>query len=87
MLLLSVNPGFGGQVYIPASTRRITRLREMLDERGLSQVDIEVDGGIKPENASEVVSAGGNVLVVGSGIFNQRASVSENMAVLRQSIR
>ncbi len=86
VLLLSVNPGFGGQVYIPASTRRIARLREMLDERGLSQVDIEVDGGIKPENAPEVVSAGGNVLVVGSGIFNQRASVSENMAVLRQAI-
>lgn len=86
VLLLSVNPGFGGQEYIPASTRRITRLREMLDERGLSQVDIEVDGGIKPENASEVVSAGGSVLVVGSTIFNQYASVSENMAALRRAI-
>ena len=87
VLLLSVNPGFGGQVYIPASTRRIARLREMLDERGLTQVDIEVDGGIKPDNAAEVVLAGGSVLVVGSGIFNQHASVRENMASLREAIR
>ncbi len=87
VLLLSVNPGFGGQAYIPASTRRIARLREMLDERGLSQVDLEVDGGIKPENATDVVSAGGNVLVVGSAIFNQHASVGENMAALKRAIQ
>lgn len=83
VLLLSVNPGFGGQIYIPGSTQRIARLRGMLDKRGLSQVELEVDGGIKPENASEVTSAGATVLVVGSAIFNSRGSVMENIAALR----
>lgn len=86
VLLLSVNPGFSGQSYIPASTARIARLREMLDERGLTQVDIEVDGGIKPDNAAEVVSAGASVLVVGSTIFNDQASVTENIQTLRRAV-
>lgn len=86
VLLLSVNPGFGGQSYIPASTTRIARLREMLDERGLSRVEIEVDGGIKPDNAAEVVSAGASVLVVGSTIFNDRASVTDNIKTLRHAV-
>jgi ribulose-phosphate 3-epimerase len=86
VLLLSVNPGFGGQSYIPASTARIARLREMLGERGLSQVEIEVDGGIKPDNVSEVVSAGGTVLVVGSAIFNDQSSVRDNIIALRQAV-
>ncbi len=86
VLIMSVNPGFGGQKYIPESTARITRLRQMLDERGLDQVAIEVDGGIKAENIAQVVAAGANVLVVGSGIFNQQASIAENVAALRQGI-
>lgn len=86
VLIMSVNPGFGGQAYIPASTSRIIRLRQMLDERGLTQVDIEVDGGIKAENIAQVVAAGANVLVVGSGIYNQSASVAENVAALRRAI-
>lgn len=86
ILLLSVNPGFGGQSYIPASTQRIARLRQMLDDRGLSEVEIEVDGGIGAENASEVVSAGGTVLVVGSAVFNDQASVTDNIAALRRAI-
>lgn len=86
VLLLSVNPGFGGQAYIPGSTRRISRLRRMLDERGLSQVELEVDGGIKAENAREVVSAGATVLVIGSGIYNTQGSVMHNMTALRQVI-
>ena len=87
VLVMSVNPGFGGQSYIPASTGRIARLRSMLDQRGLSHVELEVDGGIKPANAAQVVQAGASVLVVGSGIFNHEASVAENMEALREATR
>ena len=83
ILIMSVNPGFGGQSYIPETTRKIARLRKMLAERGFEQVEIEVDGGIKPDNAGEVTAAGADILVVGSGIFNSRASVAENIAALR----
>jgi ribulose-phosphate 3-epimerase len=83
VLVMSVNPGFGGQEYIPGSTGKISRLCAMLRERGLNQVDIEVDGGIKASNAGAIVAAGANVLVVGSAIFNQEASVAENLAALR----
>jgi ribulose-phosphate 3-epimerase len=86
VLVMSVNPGFGGQEYIPGSTARIRRLREMLNERGLFQVDLEVDGGIKAANASEVVRAGANKLVVGSEIFNERLSVAESMAAMRKAM-
>ena len=85
VLVMSVNPGFGGQTYIPASTAKIARLGAMLDERGLTEVEVEVDGGIKADNAAEVVAAGATVLVVGSAIFNQRASVAANIAALRQA--
>lgn len=86
VLIMSVNPGFGGQAYIPASTNRIKRLRQMLNERGLERVAIEVDGGIKAENAQQVVAAGANILIVGSGIYNSTASVADNVAALRRAI-
>jgi ribulose-phosphate 3-epimerase len=87
VLIMSVNPGFGGQTYIPASTARIARLRAMLNERELDQVEVEVDGGISPANAAEIVAAGASVLVVGSCIFNQEASVTENLHALRRAIQ
>lgn len=87
VLLLSVNPGFGGQSYIPSSTRRIARLREMLDHLGKSAVELEVDGGINPDTAAEVASAGASILVAGSAIFNNQGSIGENIAALRRSIR
>jgi ribulose-phosphate 3-epimerase len=87
VLVMSVNPGFGGQAYIPGSTGRIRRLRQMLDEAGLDHVDLEVDGGLKAENVAAVTAAGANVLVIGSAIFNQEASVSENMEAIRRSLR
>jgi ribulose-phosphate 3-epimerase len=87
VLIMSVSPGFGGQSYIPASTAKIARLRRMLDERGLEHVDIEVDGGIKPDNAAEIVAAGATVLVAGSAIFNPQASVAANIAMLRDGAR
>ena len=86
VLIMSVNPGFGGQSYIPGSTDRIAHLRRMLDERGLTGVELEVDGGIKPHNISEIVAAGASVLVIGSGIFNRHASVAANMATLRAKV-
>jgi len=85
VLIMSVNPGFGGQVFIPNSLERISRLREMLTVRGLFNVDIEVDGGIWSNNVAQVVSAGATVLVIGSAIFNAKSSVAVNMAELRKA--
>jgi ribulose-phosphate 3-epimerase len=68
VLIMSVNPGFGGQRFIPAALDKIRRLRRMIDERGL-EVEIEVDGGIKVDNVAEVCAAGANVIVSGSGVF------------------
>lgn len=83
VLVMSVNPGFGGQSYIPSSTTRIARLRGMLDEIG-SPAELEVDGGINPDTVATVVEAGATVLVAGAAIFNDRASVGENVRLLRQ---
>ncbi len=82
-LIMSVNPGFGGQSYIPASTARIRRLRHMLDVLG-STAELEVDGGVKASNAAEIVAAGASVLVAGSAVFNAQASIADNLARLRQ---
>src|SRR4030042_1495806 len=71
VLLMTVNPGFGGQAYLPAMTGKIELLRSQLSRAGLV-VDIEVDGGIKADNVSEVVKAGANVIVSGSGIVGTK---------------
>jgi ribulose-phosphate 3-epimerase len=84
VLVMTVNPGFGGQEFIPGTLPKIARLRRMLDERRLL-VEIEVDGGIDPETAPQVVRAGATVLVAGSSVFNNRASVAENIAALRRA--
>jgi ribulose-phosphate 3-epimerase len=84
VLVMSVNPGYGGQTYIPSSTEKVRRLRRMLDERGLPHIELEVDGGIKQHNAPEVVEAGASILVIGSAIFNSQASITENMNGIRQ---
>jgi ribulose-phosphate 3-epimerase len=85
VLIMSVNPGFGGQAYLPSSTRKIAQLHRLLQESHLEHVDLEVDGGINTTTAAEVVSAGANVLVAGSSIFNPQASVAENLAQLRKA--
>lgn len=69
VLLMSVNPGFGGQKYIENVTEKIKELRKIADERNLD-FEIEVDGGITLENASKVIEAGADVLVAGSAVFN-----------------
>jgi len=71
VLLMSVNPGFGGQQFIPSALDKIRRLRRIIDERGLA-VDIEVDGGVKLDNIAAVCAAGATVIVSGSGIFGTK---------------
>jgi ribulose-phosphate 3-epimerase len=85
VLVMSVNPGFGGQSYIPTSTDKIRRLRRMLDAIG-SQAWLEVDGGIKPDNVAEVVEAGADVVVAGSAVFGGSGSVADNIAALRAAV-
>lgn len=74
VLIMSVNPGFGGQKFIPSSIRKIQELRTMLDERGLSHIELEVDGGVTLDNVKAVKEAGANVFVAGSAVFNGDAS-------------
>jgi ribulose-phosphate 3-epimerase len=71
VMLMSVNPGFGGQSFIRSSINKIKALRKMIDERGL-MVGIEVDGGISPETISEVAAAGANIFVAGSAVFGEQ---------------
>ena len=69
VLLMTVNPGFGGQKYIEYSTEKVRRLRQMIEERGL-KTDIEVDGGINLSNVKTVMEAGANIIVAGSAVFH-----------------
>ncbi len=84
LLVMTVEPGFGGQKYLPQSTDRIRQAREMIRESGLP-VDIEVDGGITKENVSEVLEAGANVIVAGSAVF--RGDISENVRALMEQLK
>ena len=86
VLVMSVNPGFGGQSYIASSSDKVQRLRAMLDARGLQHVQIQVDGGIKAENVEEVVAAGANNIVVGSAIFNQHQTIAEATNAMRAAL-
>ncbi len=71
VLIMSVNPGFGGQSFIPSALDKIRRLRRTIDERKLNTV-INVDGGVKPSNAAEVAAAGADILVAGSAVFGAK---------------
>ncbi|MGE5246763.1 MAG: ribulose-phosphate 3-epimerase [Verrucomicrobiota bacterium] len=85
VLIMSVNPGFGGQEFLPASLAKIELLRTQLSRARLD-VDIEVDGGIKADNVGQVVSAGANVIVSGSGIFGT-PDYAATIARMRRNIR
>jgi ribulose-phosphate 3-epimerase len=84
VLIMSVNPGFGGQAFIPAASEKIARLRAMIGKR---PIDIEVDGGITPETAPLVTAAGANVLVAGSAIFKggKPNAYRANIAAIRNA--
>ncbi|GAB5518227.1 MAG: ribulose-phosphate 3-epimerase [Rhodothermales bacterium] len=81
VLIMTVNPGFGGQAYIPSSTDKVRRMRMQLNALGL-QTYIQVDGGITPANASTVIEAGANSLVAGSAVF--RGDIAENIAAFQR---
>jgi ribulose-phosphate 3-epimerase len=86
VLVMSVNPGFGGQKFIEGSVDKVSRLRRRLDELRLS-TELEVDGGVTADNATRVVGAGANVLVAGAAVFNENESVSQAIARLRESLK
>ncbi|SHJ95259.1 ribulose-phosphate 3-epimerase [Paramaledivibacter caminithermalis] len=84
VLIMSVNPGFGGQKFIESSLQKIRRLKGMIDAKGLD-IDIEVDGGVKLDNVAEIVKAGANIIVAGSAIFNSN-NVKENVLSFKEVI-
>jgi len=81
VLVMSVNPGFGGQSFIPSALKKIQRIRKMIDDRRLDTV-IEVDGGVTSENAEKIVSAGARWLVAGSAVF-KKPSIPEAINAIR----
>ena len=83
VLVMSVNPGFGGQSFIESSLDKIAELRAMIDATGRT-IDLEVDGGVTPETAPRVVAAGADVLVAGTAVFKDGlAGYAANIAALR----
>ena len=84
VLVMTVNPGFGGQAYIATMERKIAEVRRMLDERGLSDtVDLEVDGGIGPSTIAGAVAAGANVLIAGSALYKDPEGLEHAVTDLR----
>ncbi len=86
VLVMTVNPGFGGQPFIEHALHKVARVREMLDSAG-SEAELEVDGGIGPEEAERVVAAGATVLVAGKAIFGAREGVAGAIAAIRAAAR
>ena len=82
VLLMSVNPGFGGQAFIPSSLEKVRKLRKMLDAKGL-KTDIQVDGGVTPDNAAQLIAAGATVLVAGSAVYGSN-DIKGTIAQLKQ---
>ncbi len=85
VLIMTVNPGFGGQTYIEACTEKVRRLREMAQARGQA-LDIEVDGGIKPDTVGPVAAAGANVLVAGTAVFGAK-DYAQAIRAIREAAR
>jgi len=84
IMVMGINPGWGGQKFLPATLPKVRRLRAMLEERGVAP-DIEIDGGVKANNIAACVEAGARVLVCGSSVFNSEASPRENLRALRDA--
>ena len=83
ILVMSVNPGFGGQKFIPSQLGRIERLRRMAEDAG-RDILIEVDGGVTPDNAGDILRAGASALVAGTAVFRGGpAAYAENIAALK----
>ena len=84
VLVMSVNPGFGGQAFIESSVEKIEQVRRMLDERGFTAV-LQVDGGIGPDNAERVVRAGARMLVAGSAVFSSPHGIAGSIDLIRRN--
>ena len=85
VLIMSVEPGYGGQSFIQSSLDKISRLRKMLDNKKLN-AELEVDGGITIDNAPGIVKAGASVLAIGSSIFNAKKGISQTMQMFRKAV-
>jgi ribulose-phosphate 3-epimerase len=85
VLIMSVNPGFGGQAFIPGALDKIARLRQMFDNKKLG-VELEVDGGITADNAPDIIKAGANVLVVGAAVFKTEEGISQALQRIKRVI-
>ncbi len=85
VLIMSVDPGFGGQRYLPGSDARLTTVRGWIDQRGLA-VRLQVDGGIDPVTAPRAVAAGADILVAGSAVFGAPGGAAAGMGALRQAL-
>ncbi|SEO41250.1 ribulose-phosphate 3-epimerase [Amphibacillus marinus] len=85
VLIMTVNPGFGGQSFIPQSIDKIKRLKKMITNNGPCTIDIQVDGGITLDNVQDVINAGANVIVAGSAIYNNQA-LSDNIKRFKEAM-
>lgn len=86
VLVMTVNPGFGGQAFLESAARKATRIRRMAEEAGLSALHVQVDGGIDARTAPVAARAGADVLVAGSSVFRGAAPIGESYAAIRQAI-
>ena len=85
VLIMTVNPGFGGQSFIESMVEKIKELKDLIDKQNLN-IDIQVDGGIKPDNIKKVVEAGANIIVAGSAIFNS-SDIDSTVKLLRENAK
>jgi len=86
VLVMTVNPGFGGQAFIRSALRKVERIRAIAAERGLTDLHVQVDGGIDPETAPDAARAGADVLVAGSSIFRGPGTIKENYDAIQRSL-
>jgi ribulose-phosphate 3-epimerase len=85
VMVMAVNPGASGQRFIESALQKVARIRKLIDENGYI-AEIEVDGGVSPQTAPSCAAAGANVLVAASAVFNDRATATENIQDLRESV-
>lgn len=86
VMVMTINPGWGGQQMIPRQLEKVSTIRRLLDDMG-SPADIMIDGGVKAGNVAQCVAAGANILVCGSSVYNPNMSVAEGLAELRRAAR
>ena len=87
VLCMTVNPGFGGQAFIPEVLDKVKRVRRMQAEMGIERLHVEVDGGIGQANARQAADAGADVLVAGSSVFRGEGTIAENYGAIRRALR